>query len=132
MSLADRVILVRARHIVMAAKEAAGATLNWLADLPYDSRGRLHSKEHELAMLSVSWASDPVHDAVLAHEIEVARQRRRAASEVAPGVAAETRLGTPSRVARRDRRGLVRFGRASRVADGSLRREVSSPLPTDF
>jgi len=103
-SVADRVQLVRARQIVIAAKEAAGATLNWLADLPYDSRDRLHSKEHELAMLGVSWASDPVYDAALAREIEIARQRRRAASEVASGVAAEARPGLPSRAARRDRR----------------------------
>jgi len=79
----DRAILGRARQIVMAAKEAVGTMLRWVATLPCDSRERLRSKEQELAMLGISWATDPLHDAALAREIEVARQRRRAAGEVA-------------------------------------------------
>ena len=31
--------------------------LSWVANLPCDSRERLRSKEQELAMLGISWAS---------------------------------------------------------------------------
>jgi len=100
----DRAIPGRARQIVMAAKEGVGTILSWVATLPCDSRERLRSKEHELALLGISWTTDSVHDAALAREIEVARQRRQAASEVAPGVAAEVRPSPSSLVARADRR----------------------------
>jgi hypothetical protein len=83
-SPADRAILIRARQVVTAAREVVGAILSWFASLPCDSRDRLRSKEQELAMLGINWATDSVHDAALAREIDVARQRRRAAAEVAP------------------------------------------------
>ena len=112
-SPADRAIRARARHIVTVAKEVVGTMLSWVANLPCDSRERLRSKEYELAMLGISWATDPVHDAVLAREIEVARQRRRAANERrarrrcrgSPGPAFTGRPGRPSNLNRRAARG---------------------------
>jgi hypothetical protein len=83
-SPADRAVLIRARRVVTAAQQVVGAILSWFASLPCDSRERLRSKEQELAMLGINWATDSVHDAALAREIDVARQRRRAAAEVAP------------------------------------------------
>jgi hypothetical protein len=73
-----------ARWVVAAAWQAVVAVLRWVADLPWDSRERLRSQEQELAMLGITWASDPVHDAALAREIEIARQRRREVDALAP------------------------------------------------
>jgi hypothetical protein len=89
-SPADRAMLHRARQVVVASRQAVAARLRWVANFPYDSRERLGSKEQELAMLGISWATDPLHDAALAREIEVARQRRRAAGEVALVAALDT------------------------------------------
>ena len=58
-------------------------------------------------MLGISWATDPLHDAALAREIEVARQRRRAAGEVAPGVAAAARPDLPYRPSASSRTTMV-------------------------
>jgi len=74
-----------ARQVVAAVRQAVGAVVHWIADLPCDTRERLHSKEQELAMRGISWASDPAYDAALAREIAVARQRRREASALAYG-----------------------------------------------
>jgi hypothetical protein len=95
------------RQIFAAARQVVGTILSWVADLPYDSRERLGSKEQELAVLGISWATDPLHDAVLAREIEVARQRRRSAGELASGAIAAPRPGPPPEAirGRRDGRG---------------------------
>jgi hypothetical protein len=74
-----------ARRVVVAVWQAIGAVLHWVADLPCDSRERLRSKEQELAMLGITWASDPVHDAALAREITVARRGRLEAKALAYG-----------------------------------------------
>jgi hypothetical protein len=106
-SPADRAILVRARQVVAAAREVVGAILRWVADLPYDSRERLGSKEQELAALGISWATDSVHDAALAREIEVARQLRRAVGDVAPGGVAAARPDLSPQAARGRRRNSI-------------------------
>ena len=88
-SPAARALLDRVQQTVAAARQAVRAILSWVADLPYDSRERLDSKEQQLAVLGINWATDSVYDAALAREIEVARQRHRAAGDVAPrGIAA--------------------------------------------
>lgn len=46
--------------------------------LPYDSRERLTTKEQQLAMFGISWATDAPYDAELAQELAGARRRRQA------------------------------------------------------
>jgi hypothetical protein len=92
-----------ARQAVAAVRQAVGAILRWVADLPYDSRERFHSKEQEFARLGVSWVTDPAYDAALACEIEVARQRHLAVVEFAQRADVPATPGpvSPSRSGRR-------------------------------
>ena len=88
-------MLDRARQAVAAGRQAIAALLRWVTNLPYDSREQLGSKEQELAILGISWAIDPGHDTALAREIELARQRRRTAGELAPRGFVAARSGPP-------------------------------------
>jgi hypothetical protein len=105
-------------RFIVAVRDAARATLSWLADLPCDSRERLHSKEYELATLGVNWMSDPAHDAELAQEIAIARRQRLASNQI-PGDAAMA-PGAPLSPSSQGDRPISSSGRTPDLADVAL------------
>ena len=72
----------RGRHPMASALRrtgaATGVVLAWTGALICDSREGLHAREQQLAAYGVCWVADPAHDAELAQELKIARERQHA------------------------------------------------------